>query len=176
MKIETDGVEIVCSLEYKNDAFLSACAGTFNGFYHGKLKLDKLTPEECIDESTRLGTNVYWLERLLEKAKKFGIFVGQSVFDRLESMKSRLSEICPPIAVQPTPQDEKRWKMLCKNGCGSCKNLRRWDDDHFCATSGDLLEEDNCSGIVNGVYHIVNFVPFPSESCPFNTQKTKGVT
>lgn len=175
MRIETDGNEIVCSLEDKNKAFLSACAGMFDGFLHGKLKLDQLVSKEAPNESDCLGTNVYWIERLLENAQKHGISVGQSVFDRLEAMKNRLNEICPPIVAQPIKANVLQWQRLCKNGCGTCKSLRRWNDDHFCAASGDLLEEKNRPGIVNGLYHIVNFEPFPSENCPFNINKTREV-
>ncbi len=174
MRIETDGEAVVCSLEDKNKAFLSACAGLFDGFLNGKLKLEWLEEAES-DPAAALSINVYRLETLLKNAQKYGICVGQTVFDKLETIKNRLNALCSPLAVQPARADGMQWQRLCKNGCGSCKNLRRWNDDHFCAASGDLLEEKNCPAIVNGIYHVVNFAAFPSESCPFNKDKTKGV-
>lgn len=174
MRIETDGEAVVCSLEDKNKAFLSACAGLFDGFINGKLKLEWLTKTES-DPAAALSINVYRLEALLKNAQKFGICVGQSVFDRLETMKSRLNMICPPPEIQQSNANVAQWEKLCKSGCGSCKNLCRLNDDFFCAASGDLLEEKNRPAIVNGIYHVVNFAAFPSESCPFNIDKTKGV-
>ena len=174
MKIEIDGGAIVCSLEDKNKAFLSACAGLFDGFLNGKLKLEWLEEAES-DPVAALSINVYRLETFLKNAQKHGICAGQTVVNKLEAMKSRLNAICPPLAVQPARADGMQWQKLCKDGCGSCKNLRRWNDDYFCAASSDLLEEKNCPAIVNGIYHVVNFAAFPSESCPFNIDKTKGV-
>lgn len=174
MKIEIDGGAIVCSLEDKNKAFLSACAGLFDGFLDGKLKLE-WQPEDEKAPAAAISVNVYRLETLLENAQKYGICVGQTVFDKLAVMRKRLNIICLPTAAQSNCNEQLKWQRLCKNGCGSCKNLRRWNDDHFCAASGDLLEEKNCPAIVNGIYHVVNFAAFPSESCPFNIDKTKGV-
>ncbi len=174
MKISTDGKEVICSLEDKNKAFLSACAGLFDGFLDGKLKLE-WQPEDENAPAAAISVNVYRLETLLENAQKYGISVDQSVSNKLNALKTWLKEHPKSAVDQSLQSDDKKWQRLCKSGCGSCKNLRRWNDDHFCAASGDLLEEKNRPAIVNGIYHVVNFAAFPSESCPFNTDKTKGV-
>lgn len=174
MRIETDGGAVVCSLEDKNKAFLSACAGLFDGFIHGKLKLE-WQPEYEKAPAAAISVNVYRLETLLGHAQKFGIYVGQSVFDKLKALKILLEKYPKPSSAQQPKPKQTQWQKLCKNGCGSCKNLRRRNDDCFCAASGDLLEERNSPAVVNGVYHVVNFAAFPSEGCPFNTDKTKGV-
>lgn len=70
-------------------------------------------------------------------------------------------------------QRKQRWKSACKNGCGSCQNKCRSNDDYYCRATGEQLPEKNVPRIFNGAYWLFNYIPFPTENCPFNIEKDK---
>lgn len=62
---------------------------------------------------------------------------------------------------------KSEWQRLCENGCSGCPNKARWNDDFVCKASGDTLEEKNIPGSVYGQHVLFNYVPFPSDKCPY---------
>lgn len=71
---------------------------------------------------------------------------------------------------------KKKWLLCVNNGCKYCPNLRYDTDMPWCKATHHKLEEKNAADIkklnsvVDGVYHIFMWIPFPDDNCPFKTE------
>lgn len=78
------------------------------------------------------------------------------------------------VAKEKEREREEKWEGLCKNGCGRCEKLRRDGDDFICADNNEMLPEKNVPGYVGKAYRLFDYRAFPTDNCPYNTNKTKG--
>ena len=175
MKLSIDGGAVVCSLENKNSAFLSACHGILDGWLHGKLKMvwDDVSkyksPDYAVEENCeRLG-------ELLKSAEKYGVEWDETVALKYAELTSEVQEIkARRQALKEAQEREEKWARLCTRGCGSCGYKRRIEDDFKCLATGEYLQEKNVSGINRGMHILFNYVAFPSENCPYKINKKQG--
>ena len=142
-------------------------------------KLKRMVFEHCssnepyIDASRRslLAHRAYytavWLS-IIEISDDFKPFL-----DRLDA---RCEEFQREMIAKEKERERKRhWQWVCNHGCGQCSNLRRWNDDYVCMASRDFLPEKNVPGNAYGQHLLFNYVPFPTENCPLNTDKKERV-
>ena len=161
-----DGI-IVCNLDDKNGAFLSETSGCFDDFYKHNLKL----------RSGDFNTEFERLSRILIAADKYGIEVSEEVEEAYRVMSERQRTIQQGLEEQRRIEAEakhkcEQWERLQKNGCKGCKNCRPtgYDDDYKCLASGDELEVKNSPGYVGLIYKLFNYIPFPTDRCPYKCE------
>ncbi len=175
MKLSIDNGSVVCSLENKNGAFLSACSGMFDGFLHGKLKMYYDNPQEFYKPDYVTEDNYLRLKTILRYALRYGVSADSAVTEYFE----RLSEEVNEIKARRKQAEERElayrnWERLCKNGCGKCRYLTYFIDEPKCKKTGATLAERNVQDYdENGVLRLFNFKPFPSDECPFNIKNNK---
>lgn len=165
MKISVEDGVVVCSLDNKVEGFLSwkGAHGCFNGFYNGKLKISPFSDTAYYEAQT--------IEKIIRYAEEFGVEVDEAVYERLNALKEtaeaqRLQE----IAEREERERRELWQRKCTHGCGRCKYRRRVIDDHYCAASGDLLDEKQVNEsyqpkYIEGKHYFNYYEPFPSENC-----------
>lgn len=80
-------------------------------------------------------------------------------------------------ALLESAKAKQEWQRRCKNGCRGCAYLRYDTDMPWCKASHHILEEKNIADMKkadsydnDGVFHILNFEPFPDDGCPFKTE------
>lgn len=161
MRISVEDGVVVCSLDNKPEGFLKWYnAGRYLcGMYNGKLK---------IAAHGYPFIEICNIERLIDCAIKFGVVVDDAVYERVNALRAALEEQ-RLREVKEREEREKRelWQRKCEHGCGICKYRRRVMDDHYCAASGDLLNDKNVPKCYNGVHYMFNYEPFPSENCVY---------
>lgn len=168
MKLSVEDGIVVCSLENKSSAFLSDVAGVFKEFYRGKLKMKPPDPEIFEEESERLCVELLRLGWIIDSAVGHGIEIDPAVYEK----ESEIKKLCDKYAPSPEPIIEpSEYEKKCKYGCKGCRYLKRWNDDHVCTATGDILSEKNVPGYDGFVYQLFNYVPFPNENCIFNKNK-----
>lgn len=102
------------------------------------------------------------------------IEISESVKPFLQQLEEKCAELKQIEEAKRAERERmERWKKVCKYGCDRCANKRRWEDDYICAASGDVLPEKNMPGNLGATYMLFNFVPFPTENCPFNNGATE---
>ncbi len=114
----------------------------------------------------------------LQSLARYGrgyIEVDDSFNKFLRKVDSRYKEL---YEIEKAKAEQRKlaehWKYLCKRGCKGCSNLRCiGDDDYECGATGDCLEVKNVPERFGKVYQLFNYIPFPTDDCPFNTNKTK---
>lgn len=123
-----------------------------------------------------------WLLKQMQYFVKYGhgvIEVDESFNEFQRKVDERYKELYRAETERRQAEAAQRmrseyWKRLCKNGCGKCENLRCiGDDDYECGVTGDSLEVRNMPEYRGKVYQLFNYIPFPTDDCPFNTNKTK---
>lgn len=163
MKLTMDSGTVTCSLEEKNSAFLSACAGMFEGYLNGKLKINLFDGNEASE------ANVNLLRTLIGIACRYGIEIAEEVNEYYERLNTLAYE--RRRALEEEKERAEKWERLCKHGCGNCPHLYYVIDVPKCKETGEKLEEKNVPKAVDGVMQLFRFVAFPSENCPFNNKK-----
>ncbi len=170
MKLSIESGTVVCSLEDKNKDFLYACYPIFNnGYKNGKLFL-----REGLIES------MYWqLKKAVANAEAYGVEITEAVRERFKDLKDQYeAENMKRLAEEARERKERHWLDLKENGCGNCKLCQRlWDgeDDYVCLAGEKPITLDIANrpkyDYIHRVYLLFNYVPLPTESCPYNTDK-----
>ena len=103
------------------------------------------------------------------------IEVSPTVEELLQKTAVRCKELYEAeLAKEKERERQTKWESLCKNGCQYCNSLRRCGDDYICTQSKNLLPEKTVTEILYGQYRLFN-KPFPTDNCPYNVNKPKGV-
>ncbi len=176
MKIGVDDGVVVCSLEDKDDVFLSISHGCFKGYYNGKLKIAVSAGQE-MESPDLIAEEIKLIQSILYFFYKRYLFVDMeedAIYGRLKALRQALDELKEPTRLElqrlkETEACKERWKQLCEKGCGNCQFKRRCGDDRHCAVSGDLLEEKYEPKYINGVHYLFNYEAYPTDNCPFKT-------
>lgn len=151
--------------------FLRSCSCRWERTLKPKIKriaFQRNDRDELYDlsELRSLTGNAYYAARRL----KF-IDISDTVKRFMDELDERIHVLTEQLEAKRLEEKrKKRWKDVCKFGCGGCGNLRRCEDDYICGASGELLPERNIPGNVGAVYRIFNYVPFPTDSCPLNVE------
>lgn len=104
------------------------------------------------------------------------------ISDDIKQYLDKLQEQCDELREAERIREQREraeaeakalWKAKCEHGCGRCPNLRRCDDDFKCMATEEYLNEKNVRGYVGNTYLLFNWVPFPTDNCPFNINKIK---
>lgn len=178
MRLEMVGKKVCVSLEDKNSQFLSACHTLFDGYYGaGYLKLrHNQSPYEYFEAEA----NYRALKKVIALADEYGIEIEDAVIAYKDELEARVEELNRQYyAEQEREQMTALWKKVQKRGCKGCKHLCRtgYDDEYFCAASGERLEIKDVGLAANGgdmrktVYDTALFrlEPFPTDGCEYKT-------
>lgn len=175
MKISIDNGAVVCSLEDKNREFLSACAGLFDGFLNGKLKMRWENPEEWYEPDGAIEFNALRLKNILINANMHGIEVDSEVHAFYSELQAKVAAIkARERAEEENRKAQEKWQYLCRDGCGGCKQLTYDIDLPICKETGEILKDKPVPKDIGGVRYLFNMEAFPSEDCPFNINKKQG--
>ena len=114
----------------------------------------------------------------MESVVKYGrgyIEIAKSFKDLQNDLKNRTREIYESEKSRELNKIKTEyWRSLCRHGCKGCSELRcLGDDDYECGATGDSLEVRNMPEYRGKVYQLFNYVPLPTDDCPFNINKTK---
>ena len=176
MKISVEDGIVVCSLEDKDEVFLSISHGCFKGYYNDKLKIamsagqEMETPEIIDGEIKLIQSIMYYRNKRFLHVQMDEV----AVYGRLKALRQaldKLNELARLELQRQKDAEESRafWQKLCEKGCGDCKHKKRCGDDQRCAISGDLLEEKHEPKYINGVHYLFNYEAYPTDNCPFKT-------
>lgn len=177
-----DGI-VICIAENpieKLHEFLSECWYCLEGYYgYGNLKLWEREDKSLLTEEGKLNDTLFALEGLINNADKFGVPVDDEVRELLKNKQQEMDEFFRQKKLnKEQKENENRWKLLCANGCGSCKHKRKQvfgdDIDFVCAETGAYLETKNQPYYVGYIYQLFHSVPYPNEDCPYNVNKKRG--
>lgn len=167
MKLLIENGKVACTLEGKNGKFLHDCYLIFDGYINGKLRMREGNVES---EYKRL-------DALISHAERNGIEIAEEVRVRLKELKGQYEENeLKRIEAEEQAKKEQEWKNLKENGCKGCKNCFRvyqGEDDYICEATKEELAIGNrpTYDYINHVYRLFNYVPFPTDKCPFNTER-----
>ena len=121
------------------------------------------------------------LKRHIEHCKKIGVNItpeAQAYIDDLKAkaeadkLKRERAE-ADLEALRETAKAKAKWALIRKHGCKGCSNLKRCEDDYYCAATKELLEEKEVarqSGVMpyyGGMCYPYLLAPYPSDTCPF---------
>lgn len=174
MKISVEDGVVVCSLEDKDDVFLSISHGCFKGYYNGKLKIAVSAGQE-MESPDFIAEEIKLIQSILYFFYKRYLFVNMeedAIYGRLKALRQALDKLKEPTRLElqrlkETEDCKERWKQLCEKGCGKCPYRKRSYEDNYCNASGklELLDEKNVPDYVNGVHYLFKYEPFPSVNC-----------
>lgn len=175
MKIFVEDGIVVCSQEDTDEILLDVARGCFDGFYKGKLKLavsagEAMSSRELVEREIHLISSLIRLQYAWHR--ELSTDIDRSVFERLEALRTALNKLTEPERLELQRQTEeqehiKLWQEKCEKGCGKCPYRKRGFEDNYCKASGDLLEEKNVPGYVNGVHYLFKYEPFPNGNCVY---------
>lgn len=117
-------------------------------------------------------SDIRTLDCLIYWAKRFGVEIDEAVIKRFEEMQKAFAEFeAERQAKREAVEREERWNRVCKHGCGTCNNLGYYTDIPICKVTGEQLREENRPAYDGVVHKMFNYLPFPSDNCPYNPNK-----
>lgn len=144
-----------------------------------KVKQINMHYDRIRGDCTATGTLRWRLSRMQAFAKygRWYLDIDESFKEFKRKVDERFVELWEAENVRAAERKRgEEWKRLQKLGCGRCSECRCvGDDDYECGATGENLEIRNVPEYRGKVYQLFNYVPFPSENCPYNINKTKEV-
>ena len=164
-------VEIDC---FHYDPHIAEYLGQRKDFYEAyTANADYAFDEDLQDDLAAAHNDIGVLSKIISKAKFYGVGVDEAVKSRLEELKIIYARLANEYTEQIKQAEVKRtkikhWQFLQKHGCKGCGNLRYDTDMPWCKVLHEQLQEKSCPDYDNElVFHFVNWLPFPSDNCPF---------
>lgn len=176
-------VDTKAALDKKASIYRDFLRGTVCSWeYTDKFKVMRMAyePTNWLSEYGNLKRFESFLKSCFYNAKFLELIEISPAFEELlKTTEVRIKELYDiEVAKEKAKEEELKkiaeWEYLCKNGCGNCKNCYRWNDDHLCKITGNILPEKNVPGIQGKLYLLFNYKPFPTDNCPFNINNQQG--
>lgn len=176
MKIYIEKRRIVCSTdEIKRDYWYRAEYKLFVGGVNYNPRYATIEPVGYeYKTSEEANADLSKLSEILRLAAEYGIEADEPVYKYRDELQAVYGGL---YAAEQAERDNRKrqaeWETRRRFGCGHCKSLCYRIDAPVCKETGELLTEKNEPCYADGTYYLFHFVPYPSEMCPYNLQKSE---
>lgn len=112
------------------------------------------------------------ISQVIKAANRHFQQVPQALADRMDEAEEASLKFYMQHKLARRAKDLKgRYQYAKQCGCGDCKYLVAGIDEFYCRAAKEKLAYKNIPTDYNGVCHLINFVPFPTEVCAYNISK-----
>lgn len=169
MKLEIRDGRIGADMSEPNSAFVFSTREAFTGPASVPFRYADIAPvgTEYTDRYS-VSADARTLGYILKCAHSCGVEAAPEVVSYAEELKARYEAMQEALVKSWGERDKSAvWRQLKRNGCGGCKNCESYGEDSFwCSACGEELRTENRPTPYAELYHMYNWVPFPSERCP----------